>query len=114
MAKRGLTLPGAEPYAGIGFAFRRTSGSTASTGSTLNPQTGVRQSFSSTTPWAAELSYGLVVAGGVEFQVGRVRIAPEVRYTRWDRDVINAAGSQGYFVSSGLNQVQVLVGFSFH
>jgi len=38
---------------------------------------------------------------------------PEIRYTRWNMDVINEFGSHGYFVTSGMNQVQVLVGVSW-
>src|SRR5260370_26993645 len=75
--------------------------------------TGSTQYFSGNTPWRSVVSHGLVAGVGAEASIGGLRIAPEIRYTRWNKDVINEFGSQGYFVSSGMNQVQVLVGVSW-
>jgi len=113
LIKHGLPFPLIHPYAELGYAPRRTSGSISSTGSAINPSTGSRQDFSGNTPWRSVVSHGLVAGVGAEASIGGLRIAPEIRYTRWNKDVINEFGSQGYFVSSGMNQVQVLVGVSW-
>jgi hypothetical protein len=113
LIKHRLPFPLIHPYAELGYAPRRTSGSISSTGSSINPSTGSRQDFSGNTPWRSMISHGLVAGVGAEASIGGLRIAPEIRYTRWNKDVINEFGSQGYFVSSGMNQVQVLVGVSW-
>ena len=54
---------------------------------------------------------GFVYAGGVEFKVGRVRVTPELRYTRWGgenfRDPVNA------LLRTNRNQGDFLLGFRF-
>jgi hypothetical protein len=59
------------------------------------------------------VSHGLVAGVGMEAAIRGLRISPEIRYTRWNKDVINEQGSQGYHVNAGVNQVQVLVGVSW-
>ena len=113
MIKHGLSLPLIHPYMELGYAARRTNGSIHSTGETINLNTGARQTFSFDRPWPSLVSHGLVAGGGAEFSMGAFRIAPEVRYTRWNQDIINREGSQGFFVNSGVNQGQILVGFSW-
>lgn len=55
---------------------------------------------------------GFTAGGGVEFHALHVRVAPEVRYTRWGAD---SGGPNSNFVSpsSNLNQAELLVGISF-
>jgi hypothetical protein len=60
-----------------------------------------------------EASLGYVGGAGIEFPAGRLRIAPEVRYTRWNNSPVSISGSRGYFVESQRNQVEVLLGFSW-
>jgi len=54
---------------------------------------------------------GFVFGGGVEFKLGRVRISPELRYTRWGsenfRDPLNA------LLRTNRNQGDLIVGFTF-
>jgi hypothetical protein len=75
--------------------------------------TGSTQGYSSNYPWPSVVSHGLVAGVGAEAAIGGLLIAPEIRYTRWNKDVINEQGSQGYRVNAGVNQVQVLVGVSW-
>src|SRR6266849_163234 len=112
LIKHGLPFPLIHLYAALGYAPRRTGGSNSSTYSLLNPSTGSTQGYSSNYPWPSVVSHGLVAGVGAEAAIGGLRIAPEIRYTRWNKDVINEFGSLGYFVSSGMNQVQVLMGVS--
>jgi len=113
LIKHGLPFPLIHPYAELGYAPRRTGGSISSTGSSLDPSTGSRQDFSFNTPWLSAVSHGLVAGVGAEAAIRGLWLAPEIRYTRWNKDVINAFGSQGYFVSAGMNQVHFLVGVSW-
>ncbi|MBZ5632310.1 MAG: PorT family protein [Acidobacteriia bacterium] len=53
-------------------------------------------------------NYGIVVGGGLEFNLFLVKVSPEVRYTGWA--FRNFDGSQ---VQSNRNQLAVLVGFGF-
>ena len=53
-------------------------------------------------------NYGLVVGGGVEFNLFLVKVSPEVRYTGWA--FRNFDGAQ---VQSRRNQLTVLFGFGF-
>src|SRR5579864_1183983 len=52
---------------------------------------------------------GVTVAGGVELPAGRLRVLPELRYTRW---TANISGPGGLLRFSS-NQVEVIVGVSF-
>ena len=52
---------------------------------------------------------GVVIGGGVDIHVAVMRVAPEVRYTRWAQQYFNLDGD----LHSGQNQVEFLVGFTF-
>ncbi len=52
-------------------------------------------------------SAGFAVGGGVTLKVLHIRIAPEIRYTRWAETAFN------YFSVSTANQADFLVGFTF-
>jgi hypothetical protein len=58
-------------------------------------------------------TYGVVIGGGLRLKAGLVRIAPEVRYTRWTSRPIDVLGSRGFLEQSGQNQVDLLVGVTF-
>jgi hypothetical protein len=51
-----------------------------------------------------EVGAGFVVGGGVEFKLGPLKIAPEIRYTNWQ---------SGILASQRLNQTSILAGFRF-
>ena len=53
-------------------------------------------------------NYGIVVGGGLEFNLFLMKVSPEVRYTGWG--FRNFDGTQ---VQSKRNQLAVLVGFGF-
>lgn len=56
-------------------------------------------------------SAGFSAGGGVTIKWQRVRISPEIRYTRWANEAF-AATTFGN-LNSNLNQLDVLVGFTF-
>jgi hypothetical protein len=58
-------------------------------------------------------THGFAAGGGVRLRFGRLRIAPEVRYTRWTGRGFEEQGSRGFFVQSVQNQADFLVGLSF-
>jgi opacity protein-like surface antigen len=55
---------------------------------------------------------GFTAGGGLEFHALHVRVAPELRYTRWAADS-NAPSPGSGSPSSQLNQAELLVGLSF-
>ena len=50
---------------------------------------------------------GIIAGGGVEIKLPKLRIGPELRYTRYNRQITG----RGFL--TGTNQVDLLVGFSF-
>jgi hypothetical protein len=55
-------------------------------------------------------THGFVLGGGVDFGLGVLRLAPELRITRWvDRNF----GTQDSMLRSNLTQVELLVGLKF-
>ncbi|HSB16424.1 MAG TPA: outer membrane beta-barrel protein [Bryobacteraceae bacterium] len=113
LAKYRLPFPLIKPYVSGGYALRRVTGSYNSEGYTVDLSTGNRQWYTQHGSWEPEAGGGAVIGGGVELGGRHFRIAPEVRYTRWSNDIINAYGSQGYRVNSALNQTQILLGLSW-
>jgi hypothetical protein len=53
------------------------------------------QEFNAAANW--QTSVGFVAAGGIEKRAGPVRIAPELRYTRWNRGMTTLGGGRGQF-----------------
>ncbi len=86
---RFLHLPLIKPYVEAGPSFRAT-------GSAVSGY------FSK-----AGFTFGV----GVELKAARIRIEPELRYTRWGSDA-SIAAAQG-FAPSNLNQAQFLIGITF-
>jgi hypothetical protein len=58
-------------------------------------------------------THGAAIAGGLRINAGPVRIAPEIRYTRWIGRAFDEESSRGVFVQSTQNQVEFLVGITF-
>ncbi len=58
-------------------------------------------------------SQGVVAGGGLRIRVGRLEVAPEVRYTRWTSARFGVIFSDGPQVESLQNQVDVLVGIGW-
>ncbi len=88
-----LRLPGAglRPYVAAGAAFRRF-------GELAQFATGPDRSTS-----------GFVIGGGLELKIGRLRVAPELRYTRWKPAATGGADLLRY----SRNQADFLVGITF-
>lgn len=100
---------GVNPFAEAGVAPRTMTGRIVETGQsdyiTLSPP------GTSIAPASDSPSVGFVAGGGLQFNPGRLRLAPQVRYTRWFTTPVSGMDGgiyQGTF-SSNLNQVDVLV-----
>ena len=52
---------------------------------------------------------GVVVGGGVEFALGRFKVSPELRYTRWRTQNFDS-GAGTTFLRSKLNEIGIIVG----
>jgi len=55
---------------------------------------------------------GVSFGGGVELKLERLRLGPEIRYTRWASDAPAPRGV-AFFAPSSANQTEFLVGISF-
>ena len=100
----------ARPYVEAGFAFDRahTSGTSGCSGGELAPGEPLcggapASSTFSSSQWGA----GFLAGGGVEFKAAFLKIAPEVRYTRWTKGVFSAGAL------AQPNQAEILVGVRF-
>lgn len=97
LAKYRAPFPVIKPYVEGGLAFNHI-GSLGSFSSILK--------HSSTA--------GIVLGAGVEVKVLKLRVSPEIRYTRWAQQSIQAIGSVNTStLMSNQNQADLLVGFSF-
>ncbi len=88
LGKFRLPFPIVKPYAEAGPSFRRNGG--------------ILNSY-----WSGK---GFTFGAGVEVKILKLRIAPELRYTRWGSDPKSVTSIAP---SSGQNQGDFLVGFSF-
>jgi hypothetical protein len=100
------------PYVQAGYAPRHISGTITSQGWNVDFATGLQQPYSYSLPWTPDMSHGIVTGGGIEFVRGRLRVAPELRYTRWNNDPIDAHVTYDYQVNAARNQFEVLVGIT--
>jgi hypothetical protein len=60
-----------------------------------------------------ETTPGLVLAAGVRNGPGRVKIAPEIRYTRWSEKTPVFSGSGDAGARLNANQLEVMLGLTF-
>jgi hypothetical protein len=58
-------------------------------------------------------SEGIVVGGGVQFGIGRLRLAPAVRYTHWNNTPVVVYFGNGPQSQSTQNQADILLGISW-
>ncbi len=89
LGKYRFALPIVKPYVEAGPSFRRTVSGLG---------------------WFS--GKGFTLGGGVEVQVLRLRIAPEVRYTHWGSDSVPPVNAS-FFAPSQQNQAEFLVSLSF-
>jgi hypothetical protein len=113
LLKYKTSFPVVKPFVEAGYAPRVLSGTLDSFTTTYcNPITNVCQGGQSTqtgTNWKP--SNGLIIGGGVQVGLGRLRISPEVRFTRWSNAAIEV--TQLFSFQSTQNQVDVLVGIGW-
>ncbi|HEV2198880.1 MAG TPA: porin family protein [Bryobacteraceae bacterium] len=105
-------LPGPlRPFVGAGGAFRHISGIDEVQHAIDAAGNVVDVTLDNAPEFNRRNDIGLVLGGGVTFKLGRVRISPEFRYTRWGseafRDPVNA------LLRSSRNQGDFLVGVTF-
>jgi hypothetical protein len=114
LLKYKTSFPVVKPFVEAGYAPRVLSGAIDTFSAPYcNPITNVCQPGQSTvtgTNW--KTSNGLILGGGVQVGLGRLRISPEVRYTRWSNAAIDAT-QQLFSFHSTQNQVDVLVGIGW-
>ncbi len=100
-------------YAGAGYAPRWISGKAHQNAVTVIDSLGTRRYSESAIPASWDTTHGVIAAAGVEKRWGRARIAPEIRYVRWNRPAVDRSGSHGFSIVSAQNQVDLLVGITF-
>ena len=101
-------------YAGIGYAPRVINGSKHFDSffvTSINPL--ITTHSESNLPGSWDTTHGVVGTVGIAKRVGPLRIAPEIRYTRWNSPALNEYGSHGFSIQSTQNQVDLLVGIGF-
>jgi hypothetical protein len=70
--------------------------------------------FGPSVPLSYSPSVGFVAGGGLQFNLGHLRLAPQIRYTRWATAPVGGVYySFGSTYSSNQNQLEVLVGISW-
>lgn len=97
-------------YGAIGYAPRIINGSSHENFYTI--PTGVTST--STLPDPYQTTHGIVVAGGIEKAFGPIHLSPEVRYIHWSSPALDVEGSRGFHYQMAQEQLDVLVGISFH
>jgi outer membrane receptor protein involved in Fe transport len=104
LLKYRLPVPVVKLFAEVGYAPRVINGSISSqnflVGSTMSEH------------WPD--SQGLVIGGGVQLALGRLRLSPGVRYTHWNNTPITGVYSNGPSWESTQNQVDILVGIQWN
>jgi hypothetical protein len=109
LVRRTFHEGGIRPYASIGYAPRKMSGSFHTVGVSAD-FAGRRTPYDFSGPAHYDVTHGFVAGGGIDIQRGHLRASPEVRYTRWNQDPVNVFGSHGYYISGNQNEVRILLG----
>jgi hypothetical protein len=107
----------AHPFVGVGYAPRTIHGTDVSSGSYLSGSSlsTYIYFFNQHSPANYSVTHGVVVSGGVNLGVGRVRFSPQVRYVHWNAPFLNEFGGDGSFqFVSKQDEVFVLLGVSWH
>jgi opacity protein-like surface antigen len=92
------------PYFEVGVAWDKLSGLTQDISSAVGNLSG---STSNPPELQRDVTHGYVFGGGLEMKILLLRIAPQIRYTRWsDKHFLDPNG----LLHSNLNQAEFLVG----
>jgi hypothetical protein len=108
LLKYKLPIPLAKPFLEAGYAPRVIHGSISSQNTAVFPPV---QLSPMSEHWPS--SQGLVVGGGIQFSIGRLRLSPGVRYTHWNNTPITGVYGDGPSWESTQNQVDILVGIAW-
>ncbi len=107
LLKYRLPVPLVRPFAEVGYAPRVIDGSI--TNNSYSPTSS--STSTSSEHWPA--SQGLVIGGGVQLAIGRLRLSPGIRYTHWNNTPIMGTYVNGPSFESTQNQVDILVGIEW-
>jgi len=100
------------PFVEAGVVPRTITGRAVLTGQTDFITLGPPSTSSLATNYSP--SVGFIAGGGLQFNLGHLRLAPQVRYTRWATAPVGGYDDiVGGTYSSNQNQVDVLVGISW-
>jgi hypothetical protein len=114
LLKYKLRFSALNPFVEAGVAPRTIGGRVVSTAQSDLSGLGPPQPFGPSIPLSYSPSVGFVAGGGLQFNLGRLRLAPQVRYTRWATAPVGGLYySLGSTYSSNQNQVDLLVGISW-
>ena len=72
-----------------------------------------RVSYDHATELGRTTRFGIVSGAGIEFRAAVFRVSPQLRYTRWTKENIEAGDMGHKFFGSNLNQVEFLLGVTF-
>ena len=101
-------------FVAAGYAPRIGGARFENSGYTVSfPDSRLRSPFRDSYEISFDTDHAVVAGGGLAFQKGRIRIAPEARYLRWKQPLYSYYGSRGYYVALAQNEVQVLLGITF-
>jgi opacity protein-like surface antigen len=109
LLKYRFPFPIVKPYLEAGPSFRWLTNVDHGYTCASNICTGIAPpQFSTSTSGA-----GLTLGGGVEVKLLLIRIAPELRYTRWGSEAFSLQSAGTTFLNTNQNQAEFLVGISF-
>lgn len=112
LGKYRFSLHGIRPYALLGYAPRRTTGTYADSGY-WRDYTGAPTLVRFSGSVSYDTGHALVTGGGIETGAGRLRLSPEVRYLRWKDPLFTEYGSHGVYLSAPQNEVQLVLGIAW-
>ena len=114
LLKYNLRFPVLHPFVEAGVAPRTISGGVAGTDQPGLSTPGPPGPSGPSVPLSYSPSVGFVAGGGLQFNLGLLRLAPQVRYTRWATAPVGGPYfSLGSTYSSNQNQFDLLVGISW-
>ena len=114
LLKYKLRFPVLHPFVEAGVAPRTISGRVAATGQISLNTPATTPPLGPSVPISYSPSVGFVAGGGIQFNLGRLRLAPQVRYTRWATAPVGGGNYLlGSTYSSNQNQFDLLVGISW-
>jgi len=108
-----LPPPKVRPFVEAGVTPRTISGTISESGVTYDYYTGLPTPFHYRYKADWSPSVGVVVGGGVELGVSRLRISPQVRFTYWTSTPVSVYHEGGPSFQSNQKQVDLLVGIGW-